>query len=93
MCRVLGTKIDLKGQLDLSNPSAESTPVLPQPPFPWPVHCLAINKLHYSHFMAAPSLSAPFKSAPVTAMLMSFLTLTFKIFLITDVLCTAVELL
>ena len=55
-------------------------------------HCLAINKLHYSHFKAAPSLTAPFKSAQVTAMLTSLLTLTFKTFLITDVLCTAVIL-
>ena len=80
-------------QLALSNPSAESTPVMPQPPFPWPVPLPGNHKLHYSHFKAAPSLTAPFKSATVTAMLMSFLTLTFKTFLITDGLCIAVELL
>ena len=37
VCRALDTKTDFQGQLALPNPSPESTPVLPQPPFSWPV--------------------------------------------------------
>ena len=62
VCRALDTKTNNQGQCAFPNPSAESTPVLPQPPFHGQFHCLAINKLHYSHFKAAPSLTAPFKS-------------------------------